>query len=239
MAASVRPERPGGGPALRPRGRSGGDPPSAHGRLAALLAHDLKTPLAAIAMNIEFVLSELSRDPAAAALCAALDDCRAANTRAIGILSDMADAARLETGEHSVKLVKVQVVRLFGGLVRRFESDAHSRGVAMTSQIDADIIRADEGLLARALGRLLERAVRHARPGSTICLESRDATVTVRVSPPGDEKDVVPIHDVFRGLAMQFTEAVAKALGGEVVTDTADDGCLYVQLSMRRPSVAP
>jgi signal transduction histidine kinase len=190
-------------------------------------------------MNIEFVLSELSRDPAAAPLCAALDDCRAANTRAIGILSDMADAARIEAGEHTVKLGKVQVVRLFGGLVRRFEGDAHSRGVAMTARINADVIRADEGLLGRALGRLLERAVRHARPGSTICLESNEVTVTVRVSPPNDEKDIVPIHDVFRGLAMQFTEAVARALGGEVITDTAEDGSLFVQLSLARASVAP
>jgi signal transduction histidine kinase len=203
------------------------------------LAHDLKTPLAAIAMNIEFVLSELSRDPRAAPLCAALDDCRAANTRAIGIVSDMADAARIEAGEHTVKLVKVQVARLFGGLVRRFEGDAHSRGVAMTSRIDSDVIRADESLLARALGRLVERAVRHARPGSTICLESRDMSVVVRVSPPRDERDVVPIHDVFRGLAMQFTETVARALGGQVHTDSGVDGSLYVQISLARTSVAP
>jgi signal transduction histidine kinase len=190
-------------------------------------------------MNIEFVLSELSRDAAAAPLCAALDDCRSANARAIAILSDMADAARLEAGDLCVKLTRVQVARLFGALVRRFEGDAHSRGVVMTSRIGIDAVRTDEGLLSRVLGRLLERAVRHARPGSTIWLESEEATLTVRVSPPADEKDVVPIHDVFRGLAMQFAETVTRALGGEVVTDASEDGSLSVQLTLAEATVTP
>jgi signal transduction histidine kinase len=190
-------------------------------------------------MNIEFVLTELSRDSAAAPLCAALDDCRSANARAIAILSDMADAARIEGGELSVKLTKVSVARLFGALVRRFEGDAHSRGVAMTSRMDADWIRADEGLLNRALARLLERAVRHARPGSTLWLESSEGTLTVRVSPPTDERDVVPIHDVFRGLAMQFAETVARALGGEMLTDTSEDGSLVVRLTLAETPGVP
>jgi signal transduction histidine kinase len=238
MAASVRPERP-GGPALRPLVRTTGDSAGAQVRLAALLAHDLKTPLAAIAMNIEFVLSELSKDAAFAPLRAALDDCRAANSRAIEILSDMADASRIDAGEQTVKLSKVEVARMFSGLLRRFSGDAHSRGVFMTTRIDADFVRADEGLLTRSLARLLERAVRHARPGTTIGLESCETSVTLRVAHSTDTPGAIEIGDIFRGLAMQFVDSVTRAQGGGVITDVDEYGAIFVRLDLVRASAAP
>src|SRR5580700_1369980 len=65
--------------------------------IAGLLAHDLRTPLAAISMNIDFVLGELEGESESTR--AALKDCREANLRAVRLVSDMADALQLANGE--------------------------------------------------------------------------------------------------------------------------------------------
>ena len=162
MAASFRPTAAKGPPA--PRMMRSGELCAVRDDIAGLLAHDLKTPLAAISMNLDFVLDELGRQ-ASGAMRSALEDCRVANARAIRIVGDMVDAARLASGEHKVTLVEVDASALLGGLVRAAAPEAAARGVRMVWHTDDDVVRGDADLLPRALERLLERALRHARHG--------------------------------------------------------------------------
>jgi signal transduction histidine kinase len=201
--------------------------------LAALLAHDLKTPLAAISMNLDFVLAELPAEAMPASMRAALDDCRAANSRAIRILSDMADAVRLQAGERRAILTDVDVQALLTLVARRAAPEASARGVRLFWSADAARLRADQDLLERALERLLERALRHARVGGTIELTVRDVTITIRVRGTGaDDARGAPPESATKGLAMHFADSAMRAQGGAVWTEEEPDGSLLFCLGL-------
>jgi signal transduction histidine kinase len=202
------------------------------GDLAGLLAHDLKTPLAAISMNLDFVLDEMGGQ-ASDAMRAALEDCRAANARAVRIVGDMLDVSRLASGERKAMLVDIDTSDLLAGLIRAVAPEATSRGIRMEWSSDEDVVRGDADLLPRALERLLERAVRHARCGGAIAITVRCAMVTIRVnSVPGNENDASPPEATMRALGMHFAEAVLRAQGGAVWTESDRDGALVFRTAL-------
>ncbi|HXN33141.1 MAG TPA: histidine kinase dimerization/phospho-acceptor domain-containing protein [Polyangiaceae bacterium] len=201
--------------------------------LTTLLAHDLKTPLAAISMNLDFVLAELPSNALPDTLRAALDDCRAANARAIRILTDMADAVRLQAGERRASLADIDVRTMLTAIARRAASDAAARNVRLVWSADVDFVRGDEDLLGRAIDRLLERALRHARVGGTIDLALREGTIVIRVrSAAYDEAGSAPPESAIRGLAMHFADAAMRAQGGAVWTEGDADGSLLFCVSL-------
>ncbi|MGA7120690.1 MAG: HAMP domain-containing sensor histidine kinase [Polyangiaceae bacterium] len=225
MAASVRPVLSSGKPPAR--AKRIGDAPVTRDGLTALLAHDLKTPLAAISMNLDFVLAELPTEAISSTLRAALDDCRAANARAIRILTDMADAVRLQSGERRANLEDVDVRALLAGVTRRAEGDAAARSVRLVWSADAEFVRGDVDLLGRAIDRLLERALRHSRGGGAIELALSEGTIVIRVrSATREEQGNSPPDSAMRGLAMHFADAAMRAQGGSVWTEGDADGSL-------------
>jgi signal transduction histidine kinase len=233
MVASVRPELTSGRPPMPSRAKRIGELSLVRDGLATLLAHDLKTPLAAISMNLDFVLAELPSDVLPGTLRAALDDCRAANARAIRILTDMADAVRLQSGERRASIVDIDVRALLTGIVRRAAADATARNVRLVWSADVQNVRGDEDLLGRAIDRLLERALRHARVGGTVDLALREGTVVIRVrSAAYDEAGASPPESALRGLAMHFADAAMRAQGGAVWTEVDADGSLLFCVSL-------
>jgi signal transduction histidine kinase len=235
MATSVRPELTRVSPPMPPKERRIGELSLVRDGLATLLAHDLKTPLAAISMNLDFVLAELPPDSMPDMLRAALEDCRVANVRAIRILSDMADAVRLQCGDRRATVADVDVQSLLTGIARRAAPEAAARGLRLIWSADAQVVRGDEDLLGRAIERLLERALRHARAGGTVDLTLNEGTMVIRVRSAGpDEPDPSPTESENRGLAMHFADAAMRAQGGAVWTEGASDGSLLFCLSLGR-----
>ena len=233
MVASVRPELTSRRPPMPTRAKRIGELSLVREGLTTLLAHDLKTPLAAISMNLDFVLAELPSNALPDTLRAALDDCRAANARAIRILTDMADAVRLQAGERRASLADIDVRTMLTAIARRAASDAAARNVRLVWSADVDFVRGDEDLLGRAIDRLLERALRHARVGGTIDLALREGTIVIRVrSAAYDEAGSAPPESAIRGLAMHFADAAMRAQGGAVWTEGDADGSLLFCVSL-------
>lgn len=233
MVASVRPEG-------RARASSRPSPTKKSGKhlvareeVVALLAHDLNTPLAAISMNLDFVLGEMQPGAPSGALRAALEDCRAANSRAIGILTDMTDAVRLVAGEREAIVRDVDFYALLSSVAKHAASEAAARDVRIVWNLETPTVRADPDLLGRAFERVFERALRHARGGGAIDVASRDHTLSVRVaSCPTNEADISPLGGATRGLAMLFADAAMRAQGGAAWTQTDSEGALVFCLSL-------
>jgi signal transduction histidine kinase len=234
MAASGGSElTTGGPPPVPPRARRTGEPSLVREGLTALLAHDLKTPLAAISMNLDFVLTELPPDALSGAVRAALDDCRVANARAIRILTDMADAARIQAGERRASLTDVDIRALLAGLACSTASEAAARDVRLVWSSDVQVVKGDEDLLGRALERLLERALRHARMGGTIDVALHESTIVIRVpASASDEGCAAPPETAIHGLAMHFADAAMRAQGGAVWSERAADGSMLFCLRL-------
>jgi signal transduction histidine kinase len=207
--------------ALRPGDRSA-ERANVRGDLPGLLAHDLKTPLAAISMNLDFALAEL-RLGATDGLCSALEDCREANLRAIRIVSDMGDAARLLSGEFQATPTYVSVTSVVQEVVQQVRPQAAERRVHILWATDDTAVVGDGELLAKAIERLLERALRHARSGSEVEIDQRGCLVTIRVETMAEAS----VEASTKSLAMHYAEAALSAQGGRVWTEANGDALLY------------
>src|SRR5580692_7665203 len=93
--------------------------------VAELLAHDLRTPLAAIAMNVDFALSELDDPPPS--VRGALEDCCKSTQTAMTLVADMVDAMQLASGELRLDLADVDVQPLIAGAARAVAPEAAAR----------------------------------------------------------------------------------------------------------------
>lgn len=213
-------------PAQRPKILRSGEQPIVRDDLFGLLAHDLKTPLAAIAMNLDFALTELERD-LSDGLRSALDDSRQANARAIRIVSDMADAVGLALGDRRPTFTDVVLAQVVEAVVVRATGEASGRGVPLAWKADETVVRADFELVSRALDRLVERALRHARRGSRIDIHQHDATVEIRVDTLTEASDPTG-----RTLATYFAEAAMRAQGGTVRSEADGSGALVYSVSL-------
>ncbi len=195
--------------------------------IAGLLAHDLRTPLSAISMNLDFVLGELEGTEAES-VRAALEDCRQANVRAVRLVSDMADAIQLGSGERRVTLSEVDGAEIVGEVVRRVVADAAGRSVEIGWTAQGDTFRADADLLTRALERIVQRALWHARSGGRVDITLKSGTVVVRVDGPPLVGSEVPA----RSLATHVAEAALRAQGGAMWTETDADGALVYKVQL-------
>jgi signal transduction histidine kinase len=198
--------------------------------LAGLLAHDLKTPLAAIAMNLDYALSDF-RDATPDGLRSALEDCRQANSRAIRIVSDMADVVRLAVGDYRPVVTAVAPRELIDGVVRRGTEDAASRGVELRCQSDERPIEADEALLGRALDRLVERALRFARTGSVCSIRHEGSLISIRAVTSVETR----FDPSVRALTTHFAEAALRAQGATLAAETDPEGTLIYRISLASP----
>jgi signal transduction histidine kinase len=197
----------------------------AHARddVSELLAHDLKSPLAAIAMNIEFALDELG-DGVSPAAREALADCRQSNQRAVAILTDMVDALQLASGVRRPRSLPVDAQARLADALRRVATDAAARGVRLTWTTEPTSMRGDADLLDRALDRLLDRALRHAPTGGSVEVTLEGRAVVIRVA--STESGVHPIvhESTTRSLATHFADAAMRAQGGAVLVDEDTEG---------------
>jgi signal transduction histidine kinase len=193
--------------------------------LSELLAHDLKSPLAAIAMNLDFALDALG-DDAPSATREALADCRQSNQRAVAILTDMVDALHLASGEQRPRLAQLDAQARVAGAVRRLSAEAAARGVRLTWSAQHTTVRADGDLLDRALDRLLERGLRHVRVGGSIDVTLKDRAIVIGVSPAEPAGAALLQETSMRSLGTYFADAAMRAQGGAVLVDSNPDGGL-------------
>ncbi len=210
--------------ALRPPASQARRPPEG---LSRLLAHDLKTSLASIAMNLDFVMAELA-SCGGLAVAPALEDCREANARAIRIVSDMADAARLATGDYRPKLLEVSLGRLVEKSVVEATSEGTVRGIDIVVATDPTRVLADPELLSRVIDRLLERALRQARAGTRLDVQQEHGALSIRASAGAGSAAELTAPS----LALYFAEAAMAALGGDAWVESPETEVVVCRLRL-------
>jgi signal transduction histidine kinase len=196
--------------------------------VALLLAHDLKTPLATIAMNLEFVIGELAG--VAPEVREAIEDCVAANARAVRIVTDMAEAARIARSESPVTQAQpTEVLSIAGAAARTLDVPAAARRAHIVCLGEPTLTHADPTLLGRALERLLEWVLRHTKADSTIEVTCADRVLSIRAVASGPMGSA---GGPAASLATHYADAVLRAQGGGVWTEVDAQNVLCVTVAV-------
>ena len=220
------------------------------------LAHDLRSPMMAIRGKLELALladHESSwTDPIAAAL-EELDRLSDFLTKSLDVAEANADALHL-------RRVPLDLDELLRSMLDLYEPSFTEKGLkALLRSSSALIVSADPALLHRVLANLLDNALKHLPPGTTIYVQLRPQAEFGRMEMEDDgpgfpsevvdrpfEKYVKGKNSTGSGLGLAFAEAVVRAHGGQIRAFNGARGgaCIIVDLplsvrtSYEEPSLA-
>jgi len=210
-------------------------------------AHELRTPWAIVRGRAEQALRDGPRT----------EDMRfvaATATAASSAISDMLELGRLDAGQALGERVPVAIDALVDTCVGEREEEARRAGVRVERRLDERaVVRGDERLLTRAVGNLLDNALRHGGAGSllevTVAVDAGEVVVSVADRGPG----VAPgqqerIFDRFHrgsaaaaggaGLGLPIAALVAAAHGGKLTLAPPNaDGRPGARFEMRLPAL--
>jgi heavy metal sensor kinase len=185
------------------------------------LAHDLRTPLAALRGEIELALQRRSSDEAEQrALASQIEEL----DKLKRLIDHVLTLARAQSGQIHLRFSAVDVAALAASLVEQLEPVAQSRGVQLFSErAGSTVAMADAGWLERLVLNLLDNAMKFTPAGGTIVVSitgsEREVRLEVRDNGIGMSPDVVNrIFDRFyRGDPARSSDREGAGLGLSLV----------------------
>jgi signal transduction histidine kinase len=170
-------------------------------RLVADASHELRTPLTSLTTNLE-LLAERPDDPNASALIAAAL-AEAGELRVL--INDLVELARDGQASFHIEDVRLDLV------AERVAARAAERAPGLAYELDCrpTMVRGDPDALERAIGNLVDNALKWSPPDGRIRISAAAGTVEVSDDGPGIPADDLPyIFDRF------YRSATARALPG-------------------------
>lgn len=190
--------------------------------LTADVAHELRTPLAALQAGLEELRDGLI-EPTPAGLAGLHDQ----SLRLGRVVADLAELSAVETAALSLDLAPVDLAALAADALSRAEPQLRAAGLATELENVGPVwVRADADRLHQAVGNLLANTARYCRKGDKVTLkaltEDGDAVLTVADTGPGIPAEELPhIFDrLWRGRAAEQIagSGIGLALVREIVT---------------------
>ncbi len=197
-------------------------------RFVAAAAHDLGQPLQAARLFFEQAI----RAPTSDARSTAAAHTRNAFFGMEELLHAMLDHLRLSTGTVAVAIEPLPVMPLIAGCAARYGAVAASEGVRLVPLPTHSMVRGDRALIERALGNLIDNALRHADASRVLIGAWRRPNAVVRLFVADDgrglgNQDVEALFDDYVqadegggptrggfGIGLGSTRRAAQAMGG-------------------------
>lgn len=216
-------------------------------RIIADVGHDLRTPITAMQGEVEVALRH-PRSPEQ------YQDVLRSLLEEVTHLSTISDTllllARIEAGELAPRSKATDVAALAERAVQRVQQRAADHPIAYDADADVGSIPMDGSMVGLVLDHLLDNAVRHTPPDTTIRVAvagGPDAVqVTIADTGPGVPPDVLPhlFERFYRGdsargrggagLGLTVAAAIVGAHGGSITADQAAPSGLVVTVHLPR-----
>lgn len=214
-------------------------------------SHELKTPLTLIRADTEMVLYRRALNQEDRTL---VEHALAETGRMSQILSNLLLVARLDAGKLEVAEKPFDLASVLTEEAERFGVRAASKEIQLEVRVTGELpARGDPKRTEQILAVLLDNAVRFVPPGGSIYvtgrLVDRWAEATVRDTGPGiSTEELSRIFDRFyraetsrtrgksggTGLGLAIARDLARAMGGELVAQSANDGGATFRLRLPR-----
>lgn len=203
-------------------------------------SHELRTPLTSLRTNLEIVrrIDELS-EPEREVL---VSDVLTQMEELTNLVGDLAELAR---GDHTEEqAAPLRLDQLVEDCVELAASHGRPRGVTFLTSLEPTWVEGRSERIARAVGNLLDNAIKWSPDGGVVEVLCRSGDVAVRDHGPGiDPEDLPHIFDRFyraraaralpgSGLGLAIVAQVASEEGGSVGAANAPDGGAIVTLHL-------
>lgn len=226
-----------------------------HEPLLSSVCHDLRAPLAAVQMGTSFVLQSTpdsaDNERTRKILAAVLRSC----TQMDRLLRNFSDVSHLEAKDIALELSPFDARTVVELAVASVREVATTRRVAIELEMPADPVslRGDRERLVRALGHLVENAVKYGPEGSVVdvVVEAEPSRVSYRVLDRGRVPEDVRAHLFDRvwhstragrpgtGLGLAIAAGFAELHGGRVYAEDAHGDTTTFVLEVPRDVASP
>jgi signal transduction histidine kinase len=211
-------------------------------RLSSFVVHDLKNPVNSLDLHAQLLLRQTDLPPRARDSVLHI---RSEARSLLRLILNLLDISKSEEGRLVTRLEPVAFDGMTAEIIEGFTVRAQDGHVTLARDLQADSAIADGDLLRRVIENLVDNALRHAPPKSTVTISTRrlaDA-VEIRVADRGrgipiEQRDRIFDHFVQgtteeiltrtgRGLGLAFCRLAAQAHGGSIDVEDADPGAVF------------
>jgi signal transduction histidine kinase len=216
----------------------------------AMLAHELRTPLAPIMNGLTLLQLEEPVSPDAKLALGMIDR---QLKQLVRLVDDLLDTARISQGKIELKVERIELESALHAALETSRPALEERGhtLVVTAPDGPLYIDADRVRLAQAFGNLLGNAAKYTPPGGRVALEiargDAEAVVTVSDSGRGIAPELLPhVFDLFRqgpqseglGIGLALVRELVVLHGGTVRASSDGPGT-GSRFTVRLPLVAP
>ena len=218
----------------------------------ANVSHELKTPMTTIGGFIDGILDgTISQDEEERYLKIVSNEVK----RLARLVSSMLNLSKIEAGELSLNLKKVDISKLIFSTLLSFEQLINNKSIDIRGldTMDSIKVNADEGLLGQVLYNLIDNAVKFTEEGGYIDVRTEKShditTVTIRNSGAGVPADEIErIFERFykvdksrgldtksTGLGLYIVKSIVEMHGGTV--EASSELGKYTQFKFTIPNI--
>jgi len=208
--------------------------------LLEVIVHDMRSPVGAALLSLEYIALELKKHPSQTALLEAADDGLGTLSSLSGMISQILDTSKLETGRLTLRLDIVPLRPIIETAIGEATSRARSRSITLDFEAPEEVRAAvDLRLVSRTLEVLLNYGLRHTPEGGRMLLAATSTATEIRVSlhatapaiPSADREHVFDKFPVTRpearrmsawSLGLYFCKLVVASHQGTVALEDVD-----------------
>lgn len=210
------------------------------------IAHDMRTPLQRLRQRLEaIVIDPTDAAPRAEAALAQTEEI-------IATFNALLRIAQIRADNRHARMEQVDLNQLAELIMDAYAPSAEDQDQRLLTDLSATpaIVHGDRGLLVQLMSNLVENAIRHCPPGTTITLQTRstDEAIELRVRDdgpgiPADQRDQVfrrfyrgdqSRHTPGNGLGLALVKAVTDMHDASVtVGDNAPGADIVVSFPLR------
>jgi two-component system sensor histidine kinase MprB len=213
-------------------------------QLVADASHELRTPVTSLRTNIE-ILQQQGADMNAEEQRGLLSDVVEQIEELTLVINDLIDLARGEEPREDNEELRLD--QLVEEVLQR--THRHAPDTPLTVELEPTIVNGVPARLERAVGNLLDNAVKYSPPREPVEIALRGTELTVRDHGPGISAEDLPyVFDRFyrgaeargrpgSGLGLAIVRQVALQQGGNVTAEPAPGGGTLMRL--RLPGAEP